>query len=343
MSGSKIRNMEEFASVSGISRPTVSKYFNDPNSVRQSTRHRIERALERYDYRPNIYAVNQNRRLTKNIGIMVPYLADPFFAEIARNIERLCIDAGFRPILFSSHGDVSLENENLDALRALKPGGALIAPLGRASDRAEIEKICADVPTVLFDSNIEGVGEAFVGSNNAQSIGLIVEYLCRTGEPPCFFELKAPPNPNANKRRAAYIAALERLGYPPRLVQVDGEGWDFEEIGYREGVRVIEQNGFATDTVLCSNDRLAIGVLAAAYEKGLRVGRGTGCALRIAGHDDHPFSRYTCPALTTVSQDYTAIASKSVETLFGLFDTESRKAERETVLFDGRLIMRQSA
>ena len=109
MDGGKIRNMQEFADVSGISRPTVSKYFNDPTSVRQSTRDRIEEALERYDYRPNIFAVNQNRRLTKNIGIVVPYLADPFFAEIARNIERRCIDAGFWPILFSSHGDRRLE------------------------------------------------------------------------------------------------------------------------------------------------------------------------------------------------------------------------------------------
>ncbi|WP_428672406.1 LacI family DNA-binding transcriptional regulator, partial [Roseibium sp.] len=72
MTDRKIRNMEEFASVSGISRPTVSKYFNDPESVRQSTRARIEEALERYDFRPNIFAINQNRRLTKNIGIVVP-------------------------------------------------------------------------------------------------------------------------------------------------------------------------------------------------------------------------------------------------------------------------------
>ena len=60
MSKSKIRNMEEFAAVSGISRPTVSKYFHDPDSVRQSTRRRIEEALEKHDYRPNIFAINQN-------------------------------------------------------------------------------------------------------------------------------------------------------------------------------------------------------------------------------------------------------------------------------------------
>ena len=78
MSGRHIRNMEEFAEVSGISRPTVSKYFNDPESVRKSTRGKIEAALEEYDYRPNIFAVNQNRKLTKNVGIVVPNLADPF-------------------------------------------------------------------------------------------------------------------------------------------------------------------------------------------------------------------------------------------------------------------------
>jgi DNA-binding LacI/PurR family transcriptional regulator len=50
--------MEEFASVSGISRPTLSKFFNDPGSVRTSTRKRIEAALETYEYRPNIYAMN---------------------------------------------------------------------------------------------------------------------------------------------------------------------------------------------------------------------------------------------------------------------------------------------
>lgn len=342
MDGQKLRNMEEFAAASGISRPTVSKYFHDPSSVRESTRRRIESALERYDYRPNIYAINQNRRLTKNIGIVVPYLADPFFAEIARNIERRCIDAGFWPILFSSHGEQGLENDILDSLRSLKPAGVLLAPLGRASDRGVIEKFCSDVPTVLFDSNIEGVGQAFIGSDNFQSIPLMVEYLCRTGEPPCFFEMP-PVNPNANKRRNAYVQAMERLGHAPHVIRVDGSDWGFEAIGYREGIRVIERRELPTNTVLCSNDRLAIGLLAAAYEKGLRVGRGSGAALRVAGHDDHPFSRFTCPPLTTISQDYAAISDKSVETLFEVIENGGDIGRRLETLFEGKLVMRESA
>ncbi len=342
MGAGNIRNMEEFAVLSGISRPTVSKYFNDPASVRGSTRERIEAALKKYDYRPNIYAMNQNRQLTKNIGIVVPYLADPFFAEVARNIERRCIAAGFWPTLFSSHGEQKLENNILDSLRSLKPAGVLLGLLGRASDRSLVEKFCRDVPTVLIDANIEGLGDAFIGSDNFQSIPLIVEYLCRTGEPPCFFEMPAL-NPNANKRRDAYEQAMEILGHTSQVIRVKGETWDFERIGYEGGLRVIDAGLPKTNTILCSNDRLAIGFLAAAYEKGIRVGHDKDSTLRVAGHDDHPFSRFTCPSLTTIAQDYESIADRSVEALFGLIESGKRADVRSETLFEGKLVMRSSA
>ncbi len=337
----KIKNMEEFASVSGISRPTVSKYFNDPASVRNSTRKRIEIAIEKYDYRPNIYAMNQNRKLTKTVGIVVPYLADPFFAEIARSIEQRCIDAGYRPTLFSSHGDETLENDILDGLRSLKPAGVLLAPLGRGSDRAVLEKFSRDVPTVLFDSNVTDLGISFVGSDNPQFSTLIVEYLCCTGEPPCFFEMKTPSNPNANKRRQSYCDAMAKLGQVPRIVAVEGEGWGFEEIGRIGGLAALDAGQFETDTVLCSNDRLAIGLLAACYEKRLRVGHEPDCAIRIAGQDDHPFSRFTCPPLTTVAQDYELISQHAVDTLFAM--VEDAEKSQQFKLFEGRLVMRLSA
>lgn len=341
MSDIKIKNMEQFAAASGISRPTVSKYFNDPDSVRKTTRKKIEAALELYDYRPNIYAINQNRKLTKNIGVVVPYLADPFFAEIARNIEQRCIDAGYRPTLYSSHGDRDLEIDILEGLRSMKPAGVLLAPLGRVSYQAAIKKFAEHVPTVLFDSNLDDVETAFVGSDNRRISRLVVDYLCRTGEPPCFFEMKNPANPNANKRRQGYVEAMEAMGHAPQIVQVEGQGWDFEEVGRTGGARALEQRAFKTNTILCSNDRLAIGFLAACYEKGLRVGRDQDAAIRVAGQDDHPFSKFTCPSLTTIAQDYESVSRHAVDTLFFAF--EGGSVPKETTLFDGKLVMRASA
>ena len=343
MRSAKVRNMEEFAALSGISRPTVSKYFHDPDSVRPTTRARIEEALERYDYRPNIFAMNQNRKLTKNVGIVVPYLADPFFAEIARLLEQRCIAAGYRPTLYSAHGEKSLELDIFDSLRSLKPAGVLLAPLGRASDRGAVEKFCRDVPTVLFDSNIEGLGAAFVGSDNFSFVSQTVEYLCRTGAPPAFFEMRTPANPNAHKRRAAYIAMMERLGHEPQILSVEGQGWAFEDIGRRGALELLQSNRLPTNAVLCSNDRLAIGFLSACFEMGIRVGRTEDCALRVASNDDHPFSRFTCPSLTTAAHDYDNVAGRSVELLTQLVESGGKFANRTETLFPARLVLRASA
>ncbi|MDU9005136.1 LacI family DNA-binding transcriptional regulator [Sedimentitalea todarodis] len=339
----KIRNMDAFSAVCGVSRPTLSKFFNDPDSVKRSTRAKIEQALAKYDYRPNIYAVNQNRQITRNIGIMVPNLADPFFSEIGREVELACHDAGYSPIVLSSHGRPALEARNLNLLRSLKPAGVLLAPFGRISDVNMVEKFAKDIPVVFFDANIDGIGEAFVGTDNDQSMDLMVEYLCRSGQPPCLFEMKSPLNPNANKRRHAYLESMQRHGFPAHIHQASGEGWDFEAIGSAEGGRMLSENAFPTNTVLCSNDRLAIGMLSAAYSLGLRVGHGSNCKLRIAGHDDHPYSRFTCPSLTTIAQDYKEIATRAAQTLFAMIESPESGAERGKTLLDGKLIMRNSA
>ena len=341
MSETKIKNMEEFSSISGISRPTVSKYFNDPESVRQKTREKIEAAIEEYDYRPNIFAMNQNRKLTKNVGIVVPLLTDPYFAEIARTLEQRCIDAGYRPTLFSAHGDPKMEVEVLDNLRSMKPAGVLLAPLGRASDRSALNKFCDDVPTLIFDSNVEEIGLAFVGSDNFQFTSHITDYLCRTGEPPCFFEMKTPANPNAHRRRQSYLDAMATFGHTPQVISVEGEGWAFEEIGRLGGHDALSRDLFATNTILCSNDRLAIGLLTACYERGIKVGRGDDCTIRVAGQDGHPHSRYTCPPLTTVSHDYDAVSQYAADALFAAIDghVEPWKSTR----IEGKLILRDSA
>jgi DNA-binding LacI/PurR family transcriptional regulator len=195
----------------------------------------------------------------------------------------------------------------------------------------------------LFDSNLEGLGEAFVGSDNYSFVSQTVEYLSRTGEPPCFFEMRYPANPNANKRRLAYFEMMERLQLEPHVIRVEGTGWGFEEIGRRGALKVLEGASLPTNTILCSNDRLAIGLLSACFEKGISVGRRKGCTLRVASHDGHPFSKFTCPSLTTAAHDYASVSDQAVETLFRLIESGGRFDNRYETLFPARLVMRESA
>jgi DNA-binding LacI/PurR family transcriptional regulator len=92
-------------------------------------------------------------------------------------------------------------------------------------------------------------------------------------------------------------------------------------------------------TILCACDRVAFGVMAAACQMGISLGRLAD--LRVAGHDDHPLSQYACPSLTTVAQDVDRLATLSLERLMqGIADGANKtSADR----LEARLIMRNSA
>ncbi|TGV95397.1 LacI family transcriptional regulator, partial [Mesorhizobium sp. M2D.F.Ca.ET.145.01.1.1] len=103
--------------------------------------------------------------------------------------------------------------------------------------------------------------------------------------------------------------------------------------------------GLPARTLLCANDRLAFGVMSAAFSRGLKIGRRADCDFRVAAHDDHPLSRYTCPALTTMAQDFAAMAGRSVEILLALLDEADPPGHdmARNVKLGATLVMRQSA
>ncbi|PTE08904.1 LacI family DNA-binding transcriptional regulator [Mesorhizobium helmanticense] len=335
------KTMEDFARSCGVSRPTLSKFFDDPTSVKPATRKRIEEALRSSDYQPNLFARNLNRKRTRSIGIMVPTVADPFYSEMVSRIELRLRDEGYWPIVISSHGSRDLEVEATRTILSLKVSGALIAPLGLRSDRLTLEKLTQAIPVVYFDTYLEGE-TPFVGNNNAQSVSTIVDYLCRSGDAPVYFDIPHV-NHNSPERLSSYVGAMQRLGYEPVVIgNTDDYTWDFERIGYEQTEKMLDNGGLPGKTILCNNDRLAFGVMAAAYARGLKVGRKGDCDLRVAAHDDHPLSRYTCPGLTTMAQDFAAMAGRSVETLLALMD-EDEATVTAKVNLDATLVMRQSA
>jgi DNA-binding LacI/PurR family transcriptional regulator len=329
--------MEEFSSVAGISRPTLSRFFNDPQSVRPASRQRIEAAMERFGYRPNLFATNFNRRNPKTLGIVVPSLMDPFYAGLVQGIERQALAAGYWTVLQNSHGDPDWEAEAVATLISLKVAGAFVIPLGYAT-RAELYRQMADVmPLVFLDARAEASG-VFVGTDNRQSMGLMVDYLLRSGSPPSYFDMP-DVNQNARERRQAYESAMRAHGAEPRVFPLQALSWDFERAAFEEASRLFKTKAPTGSTILCANDRIAFGVMAAAYQSGLPVGRLSG--MRIAGHDDHPLSQFACPPLTTVAQDVERLATDSVSFLMQAVSGGANVCADHWI--EAKLIMRASA
>nr|WP_319250937.1 LacI family DNA-binding transcriptional regulator [uncultured Celeribacter sp.] len=335
-----IRTMEEFSSLVGLSRPTVSKYFNDPASVRTTTRKRIEAAIEASGFRPNLFAVNLKRRRTRVLGVIIPNSTDPFYMELTRRIEQIAEQEGYFAFMLSSNGRPELEAEALGRLQSLNVAGAIVVPLGGVRTSAELARLEGKIPLVYVDSP-PAADVPFIGTDNGHSFGLIVDYLCRSGEPPCYLGMPEI-NRNATARRIAYERAMEKVGETPHLIPMSDEvTWDFERIGHETTARILAE-GAPTRTILCANDRVAFGALLAAWEAGKRVGHADGADLRIAGHDDHPLSRFACPPLTTVAQNYEKIAFHAMQNLIARLDGASQEDD-SCILLRGDLILRASA
>jgi DNA-binding LacI/PurR family transcriptional regulator len=111
---------------------------------------------------------------------------------------------------------------------------------------------------------------------------------------------------------------MSELGYEPSFVE-SGDApktWDFEAFGYKVMDDHFSHQRYTAATLLCANDRIAIGAIRAANRHGLFArGHESRGRLRIAGHDDHPLSEYMYPALTTVAQDITGIGRSAINLL----------------------------
>jgi len=338
--------MEDFSEFVGLSRPTVSKYFSDPSSVRPKTRELIEAAIKQSGFRPNLFAVNLNRRRTTILGIIIPNQLDHFYMAMTKRLQSLAEQRGYLAIVLSSDGKPELEKQAIETLRSLNVAGAIIAPLGEESQHSTLARLAEDVPIVYVDSPLDSTSP-FVGTDNLKSFHLIVDYLCRSGSEPCYFSMPMVNN-NAIKRQDAYRQAMEKLGYEPRIIDLEqSRSWDFERYAFEQTARILRERGrLPTSTVLCSNDRIAFGVTSALWQAGLKIGRLKDCDVRVAGHDNNPLSEYTCPPLTTVAQDYNEIGRLAIELLFRTLgettDDRLELPETQRILLNAEIKLRIS-
>lgn len=344
----RINTMEQLSAEIGVSRATLSKYFQDPSLVRKSTSEKIARLLTTVDYVPNFLARNMNRKRTGLFGVVLPHLTDLFYMTLLREIERRAEELGFSVLIQNSHGDPQKEVQAVENLRSMNAEGVIVAPIGAVQNTPAFKRLSRDLPMVFVDARCPGLERefSFVGTDNAQSMKLMVDYLRRSGTPPKFLSMPSV-NSNSDERECAYVSRMKGVGLEPQVISASSSSpiWDFESHGY-EVTRDLISSGLEPDaTILCANDRLAMGALRAANEAGLTgTPDADGPRLRIAGHDDHPLSQYMWPAMTTVSQDVGRIGRAAVDSISSEARADSNKGRKPVEkLFPAQLCIRNSA
>ncbi len=344
MADKKIRTMLEFCQAIGLSRPTVSRYFNNPELVRKSSREIIEKGLDKYDYNPNFHAASLHRSTSKALGVIVPSIVDPFFSALVTSIEKFAEERGYVTILQCSHNDPHMEVRALRLLQSMNLVGIAMSPLGASSDIAAVDKAQSSIRIVFMDSRLS-TDTPYIGTDNRKSLTKLVGYLCETGTPPVLIAM-SPINFNITERHAQFCTQMEERGHQPVILNPGSfsESTDlmaFEQFGMEQFMAIPREKLPHGTTILCLNDRVAFGVLAGARKRHLNVGKGPESDLRVAGHDNQFFSQFTAPSLTTVGQDAEKIGILAAKAL--LDPDNNADLLNNGCLLESELFIRDSA
>lgn len=287
--------IKHVAAHAGVSSATVSHVINKTRYVSDAVREQVQRAMNELDYRPNALARSLRSGHTNTLGLILPDSANPFFAEVGHSIEIAAFEAGYSVILCNTENDFEKESLYMDVLSEKQVDGVIFVTTGERSDSLK-NLVEMEIPTVVMDRDFPGLELDVVLADNLQGGYLAAQHLISLGHKRIGC-IAGPSSITQSARRVTgYKQALQAadLVFEPELI-VNG---DFHpKSGWEVGRAMLSQRDAPTAIFAC-NDLMAIGVLRAATELGLRVPDD----IALVGYDDIELASYTNPPLTTIKQ-----------------------------------------
>ena len=301
--GGQKPNIRQVASLAGVSHMTVSRVINDHPSIAPATRERVLTVMRELNYQPNSAARALATRRTNRIGVIVDSVVEFGPGSTVRAIEEAAHERGYTVSTIAVDQRVSAA----DALVTLGAIGVdalcLITP---RSDSVELlREGSLEIPTLVVKAEPE-TDFFTVAVDQQRGARLAVEHLVELGHRD-ILHLAGPLDwLDARAREREWHDCLTRAGLAARPVVVGD--WTSDS-GYAFG-RTLEGVPEFT-AVFAANDQMALGLIHALHESGVRVPQD----VSVVGFDDLPDARHFLPPLTTVRQDFRALGALSVETL----------------------------
>ncbi|MFH8468118.1 LacI family DNA-binding transcriptional regulator [Streptomyces sp. NPDC017991] len=314
MAQSQLRppTMADVARLAGVSHQTVSRVLGDHPHVRDETRAKVLHAIEEMGYRRNSSARALVTRRTRTLGVVA---SDTTLYGPASTLFALEEAARAEGYLVSTVSLRELTVEKLaEALDHLSEGG-VEGVVAIAPQRSAVEALAGlrhPFPVVTVGSG-PGVGIPSVNVDQHQGARLATRHLLAAGHR-TVWHLAGPEDwQEAADRAAGWRDTLEAADVEPPLV-LRGDWSPLS--GYRAGQELAGWLGRGLTAVFVANDQMALGVLRALREAGVRTPQD----VAVAGFDDIPESEFFAPPLTTVRQDFAAVGKRSIALLLDLIE-----------------------
>ena len=332
-------NIRDIAKISGVGVSTVSRVLNNHPDVKESTRERVLAVIRESNYVPNNSARILKQNNTKNIGVLVKGVFNPFFSELINVIGSKINEKNYTMILQQNDYVLEHEVENIISFVKEKRLQGIICLGGNFIDLDEDSFKNIDVPVVLTSVNtVSPLGRdkySTVGIDNLQASYSATEYLIKKGHTNIALMIGEENDFCVSWwRYKGYIKALREYDIEVNDDNLLIGDYDTKK-AYEETLKFLKRRKDIT-AIFAISDFMAIGAARAVVDSGLVVGKD----LSILGFDGMDISCYYNPGISTIKQPKKEMAEKSVEILFELL---KGNGENKHILLDTELLERESS
>lgn len=324
-------DINQIAQMAGVSRATVSRYFNN-GYVSQEKREIIAKVIEKTGYAPSQQAKTLRTGKTNVVGVIIPKINSTSISRIVAGISQVLNEAGYQVLLANTANDPSREVEFLNLFQKSNQvdGAILVATMFTPEHRRAMDGL--RVPLVIVDQITSD--RPCVYQDDLGAVRTITQHVLSTSSNPAYIGVNEEDVSAGQMRREGFLAACDEAGIevPAHRITVG----DFSiEAGYDCTEQLLDADP-DIDAIICATDTIACGALTCLRERGVSVPDD----IQVTGIGDGDLSQIVDPPLTTVHHHYKSTGNEAAKMLLGFMNKDSGAVREVKMGFD--LVKRKS-
>ena len=297
----RIKDVAERASVSVA---TVSRVLNGDPNVDPEYRKRVRAAVAELGYRPNRLARNLRRQQMEAIGIVVPDIENPHFAEVVRVIEGIALEMGYRVLVCNTDEDAARQAACLSMLADERISGIVMSPSDADASIDQLRDL--GIPVVTIDRALKRASTDLIVADNVPAVRTATQRLIDAGHRRIAFVGGRSEVETGSERQEGYLTAIEPAGLTGTLAN-----GGFRRDAARTAVRELLGRDSPPSALIVANNLMALGALQAIRDCGLRIPQD----IAVIAVDNPDWSELLDPPLTVLAQPIRDMATQAAELL----------------------------
>lgn len=334
--------IKDIAEIAGVSITTVSRVLNNNHWVSEKTKAKVDQVIKAYNFSPNLVARGMISKKTHMLAVVVSDITNPYFVMLVEQIEKVCLHAGYKVMLFDTqsankssaetprHIDesifTSVISSQLDGVIIL--GGNIDYITIPESYLAALKILCDTIPTVVVGRKIPQLDYPCISRDQTRSVELVTQHILDKGYKNIAFVGGSEKVYITKQRVTAFKMQLTRAGLGVDESAIIQNNFYLKN-GYQAAQQLIEQyqNSALPDAILAINDQVAIGVIRALKDSNINVPQD----IAVASCEYFPGSDYYIPRITTVDHQNAQIGQAVMATILNLIDPENHEVDLQDI------------